>query len=90
MDIFLNLKSAKALGISVPLPLSGRADGLSSSQAIGENAFETTSRCFFLNNLSRPLHIRNGLIADLKSMGRLTAGLCHFRTHAVQQKAFTR
>ena len=26
VELFLNLKSAKALGITVPLPLSGRAD----------------------------------------------------------------
>jgi len=26
VELFLNLKTAKALGIAVPLPLSGRAD----------------------------------------------------------------
>jgi putative tryptophan/tyrosine transport system substrate-binding protein len=26
VEMFLNLKTAKALGITVPLPLSGRAD----------------------------------------------------------------
>jgi hypothetical protein len=29
VEMFLNLKTAKALGITVPLPLSGRADGIS-------------------------------------------------------------
>jgi len=28
VELFLNLKTAKALGITVPLPLSGRADEL--------------------------------------------------------------
>jgi putative ABC transport system substrate-binding protein len=28
VELYINLKSAKALGISVPLPLSGRADEL--------------------------------------------------------------
>jgi putative ABC transport system substrate-binding protein len=28
LELFLNLKTAKALGITVPLPLSGRADEL--------------------------------------------------------------
>ena len=28
IELFLNLKTAKALGITVPLPLSGRADEL--------------------------------------------------------------
>jgi ABC-type uncharacterized transport system substrate-binding protein len=28
VEMFLNLKTAKALGITVPLPLSGRADEL--------------------------------------------------------------
>ena len=28
VELFLNLKAAKALGITVPLPLSGRADGV--------------------------------------------------------------
>jgi putative ABC transport system substrate-binding protein len=27
-ELYLNLKTAKALGIAVPLPLSGRADGV--------------------------------------------------------------
>jgi putative ABC transport system substrate-binding protein len=27
-EFYLNLKTAKALGIAVPLPLSGRADGV--------------------------------------------------------------
>jgi len=26
--MYINLKTAKALGITIPLPLSGRADGL--------------------------------------------------------------
>jgi len=28
VEFFINLKTAKALGITVPLPLSGRADGV--------------------------------------------------------------
>ncbi|MGB8533392.1 MAG: ABC transporter substrate binding protein, partial [Pseudolabrys sp.] len=28
VDLYINLKTAKALGITVPLPLSGRADEL--------------------------------------------------------------
>jgi len=28
VELFINLKTAKALGITVPLPLSGRADEL--------------------------------------------------------------
>ena len=28
VELFMNLKTAKALGITVPLPLSGRADEL--------------------------------------------------------------
>jgi putative ABC transport system substrate-binding protein len=28
IELYINLKTAKALGISVPLPLSGRADEL--------------------------------------------------------------
>jgi putative ABC transport system substrate-binding protein len=28
IELFINLKTAKALGISVPLPLSGRANEL--------------------------------------------------------------
>src|SRR5262249_45679881 len=28
VELFLNLKTAKTLGVTVPLPLSGRADGL--------------------------------------------------------------
>jgi putative ABC transport system substrate-binding protein len=28
LDLVINLKAAKALGITVPLPLSGRADEL--------------------------------------------------------------
>jgi hypothetical protein len=28
MEMYINLKTAKALGITIPLPLSGRADEL--------------------------------------------------------------